>query len=132
MLEIISEFRGEIVEVGRELKVYFDASHQELQTGILAVFAFVNSVRIIAYVPQILKASRDGNGASAISCLTWGLFFASHLTTIMYAVVCLGDLVMAAIFIGNAFACLAIIAVTLLKRRGHRDKTNPVGDVQGA
>ncbi|SDL86910.1 hypothetical protein SAMN04488026_112410 [Aliiruegeria lutimaris] len=117
--------QGEIVIAGQALKLYFDANHQELQAAVLALFAFVNSVRIVAYVPQILKASRDDNGASAISCLTWGLFLASHLTTILYAAICLGDLIMAAIFMGNAFACIVIVAVTLLRRRAHRREHNP-------
>ena len=125
MLEFISVIRGEVVTAGEALKLYFDANHQEFQAAILTLFAFVNSVRIVAYVPQILKASRDGNGASAISCLTWGLFLASHVTTILYAVVCLGDLLMAAIFMGNAFACIAIVAVTLSRRRAHRSNHNP-------
>ena len=33
----------------------------------LALFAACNSVRVVAYVPQILKAAADQNGASAIS-----------------------------------------------------------------
>ncbi|MFD0980416.1 hypothetical protein [Tropicimonas aquimaris] len=125
MLEFISMLRGEVVIAGQTLKLYFDANHQGLQAAVLAFFAFVNSVRIVAYVPQIVKASRDGNGASAISCLTWGLFLASHVATILYAVVCLGDLLMAAIFMGNAFACIVIVAVTLSRRRAHRLKHNP-------
>ena len=101
-------------------------------TAWLAIFAFVNSIRIVAYLPQILRAFNDGNGASAISCLTWVLFFASHLTTIMYAVVCLGDLVMAVIFAGNAFACLVIVTVTLFKRRAHSRKKIHANDAEGA
>lgn len=125
MIEIVSTFREEVFLAGQSFKLYFDANHQGFQASVLALFAFVNSVRIVAYIPQILKASRDGNGASAISCLTWGLFLASHLTTILYAVVCLGDLLMAAIFMGNAFACIAIVSVTLSRRRAHRRKHNP-------
>ena len=118
-------FELEVFNAGQAIKRYFDANHQELQTIVLGLFAFVNSVRILAYIPQILKASRDGNGASAISCLTWGLFLASHLTSILYAVVCLGDLLMALIFMGNAFACMVIVAVTLSKQRAHRGGRSP-------
>src|SRR6185295_15142741 len=39
----------------------------------LALFAACNSVRVVAYVPQILKAAADKNGASSISCTTWTL-----------------------------------------------------------
>lgn len=97
--------------------VYFDQNFQGLQAIILAIFAGLNSIRIVAYVPQIVKAGRDSNGASAISFTTWSLFLASHITTILYAIVCLGDLIMAAIFFGNALACLAILLVALRNRR---------------
>jgi hypothetical protein len=113
MFEVFSDY-----EVA--LKEYFDENHQGLQAAMLAAFATFNSVRIVAYLPQILKAARDSNGASAISFATWGLFLASHVTTILYAIVVLGDLVMAAIFFGNAVACLAILVCTLKSRRRFR------------
>lgn len=103
-----------------ELKFFFDANHQWAQAGVLWVFATLNSVRIIAYVPQVMKAARDKNGAAAVSLITWGLFFASHVTTVLYALICLGDLLMGLLFIGNAIACLAIFATTVFKRRAHR------------
>ncbi len=86
---------------------------------VLSLFTIVNSIRIVAYLPQIIRAAKDRNGASAISYTTWGLFFLSHLTTIAYAIVCQGDGVMAAVFLGNALACLAIVGVTFMKRRKH-------------
>jgi hypothetical protein len=75
-------------------------------------FAAVNSIRIFAYVPRIMKAARDKNGAAAVSSATWSLFLASHLTTIAYAVLVLGDAVMAVVFLGNAIACVGILVVT--------------------
>jgi hypothetical protein len=45
-----------------------------LQEITLALFAACNSIRVVAYVPQILKAATDKNGASSISLMTWGLF----------------------------------------------------------
>jgi hypothetical protein len=104
---------------------YWHASHQAtlwlkealqarapwLPGAVLSGFTAINSIRTIAYVPQILKAARDTNGASAISYTTWLLFLASHLMTIAYAIICIGDLLMAIIFLGNALACLAIVSV---------------------
>lgn len=104
-------------EYGASIKEYFDQDHNWFQTTVLSVFAILNSIRVIAYVPQVVKAARDENGASAISFTTWSLFFFSHLTTILYAIVCQGDLLMALIFLGNAVACMAIVGVTLFKRR---------------
>lgn len=99
-------------------KVYFVGQHDEwFRNAVLGVFTLVNSLRILAYVPQMLTAAKDTNGASGISYATWSLFLVSHLTTITYAIVYLGDAVMALIFFGNALACLAVIAITLVKRR---------------
>ena len=64
-----------------------------------------------------MKAARDSNGASAISYSTWGLFLVSHLATIIYAIIVLSDLIMAAIFFGNSVACLAILLVAMWNRR---------------
>jgi hypothetical protein len=86
----------------------------------IGLFTATNTVRALAYIPQILKAARDENGASAISYTTWGLFLLSHLTTIIYAVVYLGDAIMALVFFGNAIACLAIVTVTFVKRRRYK------------
>lgn len=44
----------------------------------LAAFTLCNSLRVVAYVPQIVKAARDRSGAEAISFATWGLFLVSH------------------------------------------------------
>jgi hypothetical protein len=44
-------------------------------------------MRVVAYVPQILKAAADKNGASSISAATWLLFLVAHLSTVAYALV---------------------------------------------
>jgi hypothetical protein len=120
MIETLNQFLAATQASGEALQFYVHAEHRFLERAILSAFTLVNSLRILAYVPQIIKAARDENGASAISCMTWGLFLLSHLTTIAYAAVCLGDLIMAAIFLGNALACSAIVGITLAKRHRHR------------
>ena len=117
MFELSGAIMEELKLAGTTARTYFQINHATLQAAILSLFALVNSVRVLAYIPQIVKTARDQNGASAISYTTWGLFFASHVTTIAYAVVCVGDPLMAVIFFGNALACLAIVAVTYMKRR---------------
>ena len=59
----------------------------QLEEITLALFAVSNSVRVLAYVPQIHKAAIDKNGASAISRTTWSLFLVAHVSTIAYALV---------------------------------------------
>ena len=53
----------------------------------LAAFTTCNTLRIGAYVPQIVKAAADRNGASSISLMTWFLFLVAHLSTVAYALV---------------------------------------------
>jgi hypothetical protein len=71
----------------------------------LAVFTFFNSLRFLAYVPQIAKAARDQSGAEAISFGTWGLFLASHASAMAYAIENQGDWKMASLFLSNALGC---------------------------
>jgi uncharacterized protein with PQ loop repeat len=82
----------------------------------LVVFAICNSVRVFAYVPQIIAVARDQRGASAISYTTWGLFAVSHLSTVAYAFLVVDDWRMAAVFVVNALCCVAIVSLTAWKR----------------
>ena len=86
----------------------------------LAVFTLCNSIRALAYVPQIIKATRDRTGAQAISFGTWGLFLISHTSAMAYALVNKEDWALAAMFLGNALGCSAIIAIAMWKRSQHR------------
>ena len=85
----------------------------------LALFAACNSVRVVAYVPQILKAATDKNGASSISLMTWSLFLLAHLSTVAYAIINRSDWGLAACFAINAVCCVAILAIAYWKRRSH-------------
>lgn len=86
----------------------------------LAMFAFtaINSVRVIAYVPQIMRVARDTDGAQAISCTTWIMFALSHLSAVAYAMLTVDDRWMAMVFAANFIASTSILTLTLYKR-GH-------------
>ena len=86
----------------------------------LLAFTVCNSLRLLAFVPQMVCIWRDRHGASAVSCLSWGLFGVSHLATVAYALLDKADGAMAAVFAANAFCCALIIALTLWKRAEHR------------
>jgi len=86
----------------------------------LTAFTLCNSLRVVAYVPQIAKAARDRGGAEAISFGTWGLFLASHASATAYAVVNKEDWTMASVFLSNAIGCAAILVITAWKRSRHR------------
>ena len=96
----------------------------QLEEITLALFAACNSVRVLAYVPQIHKAAMDENGASAISRTTWSLFLVAHVSTIAYALVNRSDPWLALCFAGNALCCVVILAIAWWKE--------PVGRITGA
>lgn len=81
------------------------------------LFTVFNGLRIFSYLPQILRVARDTNGASAISYATWSLWTAANATTGLYAAVNLADETLAALNLLNAACCLAVISLTVLKRR---------------
>jgi uncharacterized protein with PQ loop repeat len=85
----------------------------------LLLFAACNSIRVVAYVPQILKAATDKNGASSISFMTWSLFLLAHRSTVAYALINHTDWGLAACFAVNAICCVAILAAAYWKRRSH-------------
>jgi uncharacterized protein with PQ loop repeat len=87
----------------------------------LHLFTAMNTVRLLAYVPQIVCIARDDGRAEAISCMAWMMFALSHVSTVAYAILGLGDLRMAALFAANMLACLLIVGITAYKRNSaHR------------
>jgi hypothetical protein len=88
--------------------------------GTLAVFTLFNSLRFLAYVPQIVRAIKDQSGAEAISFGTWSLFLASHASAMAYAIENQGDWKMASLFLSNALGCGTILLVAAWKRSRHR------------
>lgn len=81
------------------------------------LFTALNGARVLAYVPQILCIARDRRGAEAVSCWTWALFALSQSSTVLYALLALGDPWMAAIFAANLAACVLVLGLTVCKRR---------------
>jgi hypothetical protein len=86
----------------------------------LTAFTLCNSLRVVAYVPQIAKAARDRSGAEAISFGTWGLFLVSHASATAYALVNKEDWAMASVFLGNVIGCGAILLIAAWKRSQYR------------
>ena len=79
-------------------------------------FASINSARVLAYIPQILRIARDRNGSPGLSCLTWVGFAVANVSTVIYSFVVRPDLIMMAVFGVNAVFCLAIVALTVCTR----------------
>jgi hypothetical protein len=89
----------------------------------LAVFTVINTLRFLAYVPQISRALKDQTGAHAISLGTWSLFLVSHLSAMAYAIENQGDWTMATLFFSNALGCGLIILIAALKRARYRRRS---------
>ena len=89
----------------------------------LAVFTFFNSLRFLAYVPQIAKAVKDQSGAEAISFGTWALFLVSHVSAMAYAIENQRDWTMASLFLSNALGCGIILMIAAWKRYRHRRRS---------
>src|SRR3954452_15094795 len=84
----------------------------------LLAYTVSNSFRIFAYIPQIVRLARDKSGCAAISCPTWAMLLAAHVTDTAYAIFNVGDAGMATLFTGHALCCIAILAVAYWKRHG--------------
>jgi len=100
----------------------------------LAAFTLSNSLRVVAYLPQIVRAARDRSGAEAISFGTWGLFLVSHASATAYALVNERDWTMASVFLGNAAGCGAILLIAAWKRSRNRRRIEmaPLGPGRNA
>jgi hypothetical protein len=86
----------------------------------LAMFTLCNSLRVLAYVPQITKAAADRSGAKALSFSTWGLFLLSNASAVAYALVNRADWTMATMFFANGIGCATILVIGAWKRSQHR------------
>ena len=84
---------------------------------IVIAFAVTNSLRVVAYLPQIVRLIRDQSGAAAVSTCTWMLFLVSHVATAAYAGVVLEELWMCLVFVANALCSTAIVILTCMRRR---------------
>ena len=91
---------------------------------VVLAFAATNGLRIIAYVPQIMRLARAESGAVAVSSCTWALFLMSNLSTPAYTSVVVGELWMTLVFVTNAVFSAAIVVLIALSRRSRRGRAN--------
>jgi hypothetical protein len=91
----------------------------------LGAFTFCNSIKVLAYLPQMRKAATDENGADAISYTTWGLFLIANLSAVGYALVNQADAALAMCFGSNAICCVAILILAMRNKRHYRRRHRP-------
>ena len=83
----------------------------------LALFSLCNLLRVGSYLPQILRVANDTEGAKAISYWTWGMWIAANGSTAAYALVNIADRVLFIVSTMNTLGCLAVVGLTIWKRR---------------
>lgn len=83
----------------------------------LVAFTICNSLRLFAYMPQILSAVRDQGNCAGVSCATWTMFLLANSSASAYALINLADSRMAVVFAVNAACCAVILAIVSYKRR---------------
>ena len=96
------------------------------------LFAAFSSLRMVSYLPQIYRVAVDGSGASAISYSTWGLWVGANITTALYAFNNLRDPYLGWVSAVYAACCIAVIVLTIVKRRRYRAHTMGETDVGSA
>jgi hypothetical protein len=91
--------------------------HPTITNISMIAFALTNGLRVVGFIPQIVRIHRDPHGAAAVSILTWATFASAHIATVWYALASSGDYLVAAVFALNSVGCLAIVGATALKRQ---------------
>lgn len=93
----------------------------------LMVFSAFSGVRLISYLPQIVRVARDTDGAAAISYTTWALWTGCHVSTGIYAAINLSDHLLAAASGLYALCCVLVIILTAGKRHRLRACRESIG-----
>ncbi len=92
-------------------------SQNEILLSITAIYTVCNVVRLAFYVPQIMAVAREPSGAHAISLATWMFWSFSHGVTAIYCYAVVKDALLCGMMWGNAIGCVAVVALTVAKRR---------------
>jgi hypothetical protein len=83
----------------------------------LALFYAFNALRVVSYLPQILRVAADKNGAQAISYTTWCIWIGANGSTAAYALVITPSLSLFVVSALNAIGCATVVVLTVWKRR---------------
>jgi len=84
------------------------------------MFAAFSAIRMVSYVPQILRIAQDCSGATAISYSTWSIWLGANITMALHAAINLNDVWLAFVTASYGICCAIVIALTAFKRMAHR------------
>lgn len=92
--------------------------------ALLLAYGACNALRVVSYIPQIIRIAADRNGAKAISLATWWMWIAANATTALYAWIHLSDLPLAVLNGLNTLCCLLVVLLTAWKRLSISPRTD--------
>jgi hypothetical protein len=84
---------------------------------IISAYAIMNSLRIFAYLPQIVTVLRASDRSEAVSLLTWTFWALANIATTAYSAVILEDFLTMVIFAGNSACCALVVSIVAWKRK---------------
>jgi hypothetical protein len=84
------------------------------------MFAAFSAIRMVSYVPQIVRIAQDCSGAAAISYATWLIWLGANVTTALHAAINLHDMWLTFVTGSYGVCCAIVIALTMFKRMAHR------------
>lgn len=86
----------------------------------LLAFAACNTLRVAAYLPQMLKLYSHPGAAASFSYASWWLFAAANASTAAYGQLVVGDAVLAVLSAFSAVCCGVLIGLASWARRRQR------------
>jgi len=92
-------------------------SNELVLLGITGIYTVCNTLRLLSYLPQIVAVARENSGAHAISLMSWWFWMVSHAATAVYCATVVKDPLLAAMMWGNTVGCVAVVALTMMKRQ---------------
>jgi hypothetical protein len=96
------------------------------------MFAVFSAIRMVSYVPQIMRIARDCAGAAAISYATWSIWLGANVTMALHAAINLHDMWLAFVTASYAVCCAIVIALTAFKRMAYRRRAESVAQANPA
>lgn len=81
------------------------------------LFWATQSIRVLAYLPQIWSAARCSANAGGVSCWTFAYFGLSHVIGSVYAADVQKDMALALMFLANGFCCWLIVGLVWSRAR---------------
>src|SRR5260370_41609922 len=94
----------------------------------IVLFSLFNFLRLISYLPQIVRIARDKMGPPTISYATWAMWIGANGSTAAYAGVNVHDWMLCLISSVNSFCCIIVVFLMVYKRNEDRQGATMGGE----